>query len=197
MRAAGITGVSRRRSTPVTTRQATDHHPASDLVRRNFTAERPNELWVADITSLPTLAGFLYLAVVLDAWSRRIVGWAFSAELKTRVDCGATRKKGRPKPLCRPTRTERSRRGSRRAFVAAIRRRRRAEGLGFRGPAPYPVPVVSTMAWCIYDVNRAPHSKEATEKGARKPPSRLLDRPAYALGSCLPYRGVPWSWARR
>jgi putative transposase len=42
-------------------------------------------LWVADITSLPTLAGFLYLAVVLDAWSRRIVGWAFSAELKTCV----------------------------------------------------------------------------------------------------------------
>ena len=42
--------------------------PASDLVRRNFVAERPNELWVADITFLPTLAGFLYLAVVLDAW---------------------------------------------------------------------------------------------------------------------------------
>jgi putative transposase len=48
-------------------------------------AERPNELWVADITFLPTLAGFLYLAVVLDAWSRRIVGWAFLADLKTRV----------------------------------------------------------------------------------------------------------------
>jgi hypothetical protein len=48
-------------------------------------AERPNELWVADITFLPTLAGFLYLAVVLDAWSRRIVGWAFSADLKARV----------------------------------------------------------------------------------------------------------------
>jgi len=85
MRAAGIAGVSRRRSAPITTRQATDHHPASDLVRRNFMAERPNELWVADITFLPTLAGFLYLAVVLDAWSRRIVGWAFSADLKTRV----------------------------------------------------------------------------------------------------------------
>ncbi len=85
MRAAGIAGVSRRRSAPVTTRRATDHHPASDLVRRNFMAERPNELWVADITFLPTLAGFLYLAVVLDAWSRRIVGWAFSADLKTRV----------------------------------------------------------------------------------------------------------------
>src|SRR4029077_7330150 len=85
MRAAGIAGVSRRRSAPVTTRQAKDHHPASDLVRRNFMAERPNELWVADITFLPTLAGFLYLAVVLDAWSRRIVGWAFSAGLKTGV----------------------------------------------------------------------------------------------------------------
>ena len=82
---AAIAGVSRRRSAPVTTRQATGHHPASDLVRRNFVAERPNEFWVADITFLPTLAGFLYLAVVLDAWSRRIVGWAFSADLKTRV----------------------------------------------------------------------------------------------------------------
>jgi putative transposase len=85
MRVAGIAGVSRRRSAPITTRQARDHHPASDLVRRNFMAERPNALWVADITFLPTLAGFLYLAVVLDAWSRRIVGWAFSADLKTHV----------------------------------------------------------------------------------------------------------------
>jgi putative transposase len=85
MRTAGIAGVSRRRSAPVTTRQATGHHPASDLVRRKFVAERSNELWVADITFLPTLAGFLYLAVVLDAWSRRVVGWAFSTDLKTRV----------------------------------------------------------------------------------------------------------------
>ena len=59
MRVAGIAGVSRRRSAPITTRQATGHHPASDLVRRNFVAERPNELWVADITFLTTLAGFL------------------------------------------------------------------------------------------------------------------------------------------
>ena len=73
MRAAGIAGISRRRSAPITTRQATGHHPASDLVRRNFIAERPNELWAADITFLPTLAGFLYLAVVLDAISRTIV----------------------------------------------------------------------------------------------------------------------------
>ena len=69
MRTAEIVGVSRRRSAPVTTRQAREHHPASDLVRRNFVAERPNELWVADITFLPTLTGFHYLAVVLDVWS--------------------------------------------------------------------------------------------------------------------------------
>jgi len=74
MRAAGIAGVSRRRSAPVTTRQARDHHPASDLVRRNFMAERPNALWVADITFLPTLAGFLYLAVVLDALDMALGG---------------------------------------------------------------------------------------------------------------------------
>ena len=83
MRAAGIAGVSRCRNAPITTRQATDHHPASELVRRNFMAERPNELWVADITFLPTLAGFLYLAVVLDVPGRAgIVGWAFSADLE-------------------------------------------------------------------------------------------------------------------
>jgi hypothetical protein len=50
MRAAEIAGVSRRRSAPITTRQATHHHPASHLVRRNFMAERPNALWVAEIT---------------------------------------------------------------------------------------------------------------------------------------------------
>jgi putative transposase len=69
MRAIGIAGVSRRRSAPLTTRQAADHHPSSDLVRRNFMAERPNELWVADITFLPTSTGFLYLPVVLHAGS--------------------------------------------------------------------------------------------------------------------------------
>jgi putative transposase len=85
MRTAGVTGVSRRRSAPTTTRRDPDHRPASDLVRRNFVAAGPDELWVADITFIPTMIGFLYLAVVLDAWSRRIVGWAFSTDLKTRV----------------------------------------------------------------------------------------------------------------
>src|ERR1700730_8206690 len=84
MRAAGIVGVSRRRGV-ITTRRDRDARPAPDLVDRNFTAARPNHLWVADITYIPTAAGFLYLAVVLDAFSRRIVGWAMEAHLRTEL----------------------------------------------------------------------------------------------------------------
>lgn len=58
---------------------------APDLVERNFTADQPNQLWVADITYVPTWAGFLYLSVVLDAFSRRIVGWAMANHLKTEL----------------------------------------------------------------------------------------------------------------
>jgi putative transposase len=54
-------------------------------VERNFTADRRNQLWVADITYIPTAAGFLYLAVVLDAFSRRIVGWAIERHLRTEL----------------------------------------------------------------------------------------------------------------
>jgi putative transposase len=84
MREVGITGVSRRRMTRTTIHDR-DERPAPDLVDRDFRADAPNQLWVADITYIPTWAGFLYLAVVLDAWSRRIVGWAFSRDLKTRL----------------------------------------------------------------------------------------------------------------
>ena len=59
--------------------------PASDLVDRNFRADAPDRLWVADIAYVPTWAGFLYLAVVLDAFSRRIVGWAMGSDLRTRL----------------------------------------------------------------------------------------------------------------
>ena len=77
MRSAGLYGVSRRRwpKTTVRDRQA---RPAPDLVERRFWASRPDEVWVADITYVPTWAGFLYLAVVLDVCSRRIVGWAMA-----------------------------------------------------------------------------------------------------------------------
>ena len=61
------------------------HTPANDLFGRVFTAPAPNLLWVADITYVPTTAGFMFLAVVLDAWSRRIVGWAMANDLRTQI----------------------------------------------------------------------------------------------------------------
>jgi putative transposase len=84
MREAGLEGASRRRKF-TTTQRATDVRPAPDLVERNFVAQGPDHLWVADITYIPTWSGFLYLAVVLDAWSRRIVGWAMANHLRTEL----------------------------------------------------------------------------------------------------------------
>jgi putative transposase len=84
MKAARIVGVSRRRGFR-TTRRDRDARPAPDLVSRQFTASRPNELWVGDITYVPTWSGFLFLAVVLDVFSRRIVGWAMANHLRTEL----------------------------------------------------------------------------------------------------------------
>ena len=84
MKEEGLAGISRRRGTRTTFRDERVR-PASDLVDRNFRAEAPDRLWVADITYVPTWAGFLYLAVVLDAFSRRIVGWSMGLDLKTQL----------------------------------------------------------------------------------------------------------------
>ena len=84
MRAAGIAGVSRRRG-PRTTRRDVQARPAPDRVERHFAADAPNRLWVADITYVPTLVGFLYLAIVLDVFSRRVVGWAMATHLRTEL----------------------------------------------------------------------------------------------------------------
>lgn len=84
MRAARLEGVSRRKRI-FTTRRDRDARPAPDLVARDFTAGGPDRLWVADITYIPTWAGFLYLAVVVDAWSRRVVGWAMETHLRTEL----------------------------------------------------------------------------------------------------------------
>lgn len=84
MRLACLQGVSRRKGVRTTIRNG-DACPAPDLVERNFTATAPDQLWVADITYIPTWAGFLYLAVVLDAFSRRIVGWAMETHLRTEM----------------------------------------------------------------------------------------------------------------
>ena len=80
----GIVGVSRRKGCR-TTRRDRDARPAPDLVERNFTATAADQLWVADITYVPTWAGFLFVAVVLDAWSRRIVGWSMATHLRTEL----------------------------------------------------------------------------------------------------------------
>lgn len=84
MQAEGLKGVSRRRGTRTTIR-GKEARQAPDLVERDFTADGPNRLWVADITYLPTWSGFLYLAVVLDAWSRRLVGWSMASHLRTEL----------------------------------------------------------------------------------------------------------------
>lgn len=84
MREAGLQGVSRRRWATTTVRDK-KVRPAPDLVERDFSAEGRDRLWVADITYIPTWAGFLYLAVVMDAWSRRVVGWSMAPHLRTEL----------------------------------------------------------------------------------------------------------------
>jgi len=85
MRDGGLVGASHRRGGPTTTVRDKDARPAPDLVDRDFTASGPNQLWIADITYVPTAAGFLYLAVVLDAWSRKVVGWAMANHLRAEL----------------------------------------------------------------------------------------------------------------
>jgi putative transposase len=85
MRQLELEGVSRRGKRRRTTIPDPAAAPAPDLVGRRFTATRPNELWLADITYLPTREGWLFLAVVLDVYSRRIVGWSMRDDPKTEL----------------------------------------------------------------------------------------------------------------
>lgn len=82
MKERGLEGVSRRKRVFTTVRDR-ESRPAPDLVDRQFRASGPDQLWVADITYIPTWAGFLYLAVVVDVWSRRVVGWSMASELSS------------------------------------------------------------------------------------------------------------------
>ncbi len=84
MRRAGIQGISRRKRIFTTTRDTTAR-PAPDLVDRDFRTTGPDELWVSDITYVPTAVGHIYLAVVLDAWSRRVIGWCMENHLRTEL----------------------------------------------------------------------------------------------------------------
>ncbi len=101
MRQEGLRGVSRRAGRPITTVRDRSATPARDLVQRDFHAARPNVLWVADITYVPTLEGFLYLACVLDACTRRCVGWAMRDTLATEIVTAALEMavlRARPEP---------------------------------------------------------------------------------------------------
>ena len=82
MKIAGVSGVRRGRS-PLTTRPPAHPDSRPDLVQRNFRAARPNQLWVADITYVRTLSGFVYTAFVTDVYSRMIVGWATRSTIRT------------------------------------------------------------------------------------------------------------------
>ena len=84
MRAAGLRGATLRKFV-VTTVSAAPSPEVADLVERRFYAERPNRLWVADASYIPTWSGFLYLAIVLDVFSRKIVGWAMETHLRTEL----------------------------------------------------------------------------------------------------------------
>jgi putative transposase len=85
MREAGLRGVSRRRGFSVTTQRDRTDRAAPDLVNRQFVASAADELWVSDITYVPTWSGFIYLAIVLDVWSRKVVGWAIGEDLKSEL----------------------------------------------------------------------------------------------------------------
>lgn len=81
----GIYGICGRRKATNTTRRDPNAQPAPDLVERDFTAEKLDELWVGDMTYIPTLEGWLYLASVLDVFSRRLIGWSMAEHMRTEL----------------------------------------------------------------------------------------------------------------
>lgn len=83
MRELGIEGVSRRRKKVFTTRQDPNDARAPDLVKRRFVADRPDALWVTDLTYVPTRSGMAYVCFIVDAFSRRIVGWRVASHMRT------------------------------------------------------------------------------------------------------------------
>ena len=84
MRIDHLAGVHRRRFVRTTIRDE-DAEPFPDLVNRDFTATGPDQLWVADITQLPTRSGSCYLASIVDAWSRRVVGWSMATHMRAEL----------------------------------------------------------------------------------------------------------------
>jgi putative transposase len=84
LREAGLQGITRRKKV-WTTQRSEEADRIPDRVDRDFMASGPDQLWVADVSYIPTWEGFLYLAVVLDVWSRRVVGWSMADHLRTEL----------------------------------------------------------------------------------------------------------------
>lgn len=92
MKDLGLKSRVRKAFTPTTTQADSSKRPAPNILDRDFTADRPNQKWATDITYLPTAAGWVYLAVVLDLFSRKAVGWAMSDSLATPLVSAALRR---------------------------------------------------------------------------------------------------------
>jgi len=92
MRELGIKSRVSKSFTPTTTKNDPSKRPAPNWLDRNFTAEAPNRKWVVDITFLPTAHGWVYLAVVLDLFSRKVVGWSVGTSLATELVSDALRR---------------------------------------------------------------------------------------------------------
>lgn len=91
MRELGLKSKVRKAFTPTTTKRDPTKQPAANVLDRDFTAEAPNRKWVTDLTYLPTAAGWVYLAVVLDLFSRKVVGWSLGHSLATQLVSDALR----------------------------------------------------------------------------------------------------------
>jgi putative transposase len=92
MREMGLASRVSKAFTPTTTEADPTREPAPNRLERDFTATRPNQKWVSDITYLPTLSGWVYVAVVLDLFSRKVVGWSISDSLSTPLVAAALRR---------------------------------------------------------------------------------------------------------
>jgi putative transposase len=137
MRQLELEGVSRRGKRRQTTIPDPAAAPAPDLVGRRFTAARPNELWLADITYLPTREGWLFLAVVLDAFSRRVVGWSMRDDLKAElvVDALAMAVTRRKPPVGLVHHSDRGSQYTSLAFGTTLRESGLVASMGRRGDA--------------------------------------------------------------
>lgn len=137
MRELGIEGVSRRGKKRRTTIPDPKQPPAPDLVERRFRAERPNALWLADITFVPTLEGYLFLGVVMDMFSRKIVGWSMRDDLKAElvVDALAMAVTRRRPPVGLVHHSDRGSQYTSLAFGRTLRQSGLVASMGSRGDA--------------------------------------------------------------